>query len=60
MNIKGFGYELVKALVDGGYVKDFADIFTLKEKRDELIEKKVLGLAKNTDKLLAAIDFAVK
>jgi len=60
MNIKGFGYELVKALVDGGYVKDFADIFTLKEKRDELIEKKVLGLAKNTDKLLASIDSAVK
>ncbi|MBR4495086.1 MAG: NAD-dependent DNA ligase LigA, partial [Clostridiales bacterium] len=60
MNIKGFGYELVKALVDGGYVKDFADIFTLKEKRDELIEKKVLGLARNTDKLLAAIDSAVK
>ena len=59
MNIKGFGYELVKALVDGGYVKDFADIFTLKEKRDELIENKVLGLAKNTDKLLASIDSAV-
>lgn len=59
MNIKGFGYELVKALVDGGYVKDFADIFTLKDKREELIEKKVLGLAKNTDKLLASIDSAV-
>lgn len=60
MNIKGFGYELVKALVEGGYVSDFADIFTLKDKRDELIEKKVLGLAKNTDKLLASIDSAVK
>ena len=59
MNIKGFGYELVKALVDGGYVKNFADIFTLKDKREELIEKKVLGLAKNTDKLLASIDSAV-
>ena len=58
MNIKGFGYELVKALVDGGYVHDFADIFTLKEKRDDLIENKVLGLAKNTDKLLASIDSA--
>ena len=60
MNIKGFGYELVKALVDGGYVKDFADIFTLKDKRDELIENKVLGLEKNTDKLLQSIDTAVK
>ncbi|MCQ2515624.1 MAG: NAD-dependent DNA ligase LigA [Saccharofermentans sp.] len=56
LNIKGFGYELVKALVDGGFVKDFADIFSLKEKRDELIEKKVLGLAKNTDKLLDSIE----
>ena len=56
MNIKGFGYELVKALVDGGYVKDVADIFSLGEKRDELIENKVLGLAKNTDKLLSSIE----
>lgn len=56
LNIKGFGYELVKALVDGGFVKDFSDIFSLKEKRDELIEKKVLGLAKNTDKLLDSIE----
>ena len=60
MNIKGFGYELVKALVDGGYIHDFADIFTLKDKRDELIENKVLGLAKNTDKLLTSIDTSVK
>ncbi|MBR1798219.1 MAG: NAD-dependent DNA ligase LigA [Clostridiales bacterium] len=60
MNIKGMGYELVKALVDGGYVHDFADIFTLHTKRDELIENKVLGLAKNTDKLLAAIETSVR
>ena len=59
MNIKGFGYELIKALVDGGYVRNVADIFSLKEKREDLIENKVLGLAKNTDKLLAAIDAAV-
>ncbi len=60
MNIKGFGYELVKALVDGGFVRDVADIFTLSGKRDELIEKKVLGLAKNTDKLLKAIETSVE
>ncbi len=59
MNIKGMGYELVKALVDGGYVKDFSDIFTLKDQRDTLIENKVLGLAKNTDKLLMSIDSSV-
>jgi len=56
LNIKGFGYELVKALVDGGFVREFSDIFSLKEKREELIEKKVLGLARNTDKLLDAIE----
>jgi len=60
MNIKGFGYELVKALVDGGFIHDFADIFSLKDKRDELIENKVLGLAKNTDKLLNSIDASAK
>lgn len=60
MNIKGFGYELVKALVDGGFVRDVADIFTLSGKRDELIEKKVLGLEKNTDKLLKAIETSVE
>lgn len=59
MNIKGFGYELVKALVDGGYVTNYADIFTLDARRDELIENKVLGLAKNTDKLLDSIKASV-
>lgn len=56
LNIKGMGVELIKALVDEGFVKDFSDIFTLKEKREELILKKVLGLAKNTDKLLDSIE----
>lgn len=60
MNIKGFGYELVKALVDGGYVTNYADIFTLDARRDELIENKVLGLAKNTDKLLDSIKASVR
>ena len=60
MNIKGFGYELVKALVDGGYVTNYADIFTLDARRDEVIENKVLGLAKNTDKLLDSIKASVR
>ena len=60
MNIKGFGVELIRALVDGGYVKGFADIFSLEQKRDKLIENKVLGLAKNTDKLLSSIRNSAK
>ncbi len=60
MNIKGFGYEYIKDLVEQGFVKDVADIFYLNEKRDELIEKKLLGLAKNTDKLLGAIADSAK
>ena len=60
MNIKGFGYEYIKDLVEQGFVKDVADIFYLNDRRDELIEKKILGLAKNTDKLLGAIADSAK
>ena len=58
MNIKGFGYEYIKDLVEQGFLKDTSDIFTLKDKRDALIEAKILGLEKNTDKLLALIEEA--
>ena len=58
MNIKGFGSEYIKSLVEEGYIEKLSDIFTLKDKRDELVEKKILGLAKNTDKLLEAIEEA--
>ena len=58
MNSKGFGYEYIKDLVEQGFLKDTSDIFTLKDKRDALIEAKILGLEKNTDKLLALIEEA--
>ena len=58
MDIKGFGTEYIRKLTEGGYVKDIADVFELCNKREELIDKKVLGLEKNTDKLLAAIEDA--
>ncbi|MBO4637659.1 MAG: NAD-dependent DNA ligase LigA [Clostridiales bacterium] len=58
MNIKGFGSEYIKELVEQGYLDRISDIFTLKDIRDELVEKKILGLAKNTDKLLASIEEA--
>ncbi len=58
MDIKGFGTEYIRKLAEGGFLKDIADVFELKDKREELIEEKVLGLAHNTDKLLAAIEAA--
>lgn len=58
MDIKGFGEEYVKTLVDLGLVNDIADIFALKDKRDALLEAKVFGLEKNTDKLLQQIEAA--
>ena len=58
MDIKGFGTEYIRKLAEGGFLKDIADVFELKDKREKLIEEKVLGLAHNTDKLLAAIEAA--
>ena len=58
MDIKGFGTEYIRKLTEEKYIKDIADVFELKEKREELIGNKLLGLEKNTDKLLSAIDDA--
>lgn len=58
MDIKGFGGQNVRSLIDYGYLHDVADIFTLKEKRQELLEKGIVGREKSVDKLLAAIDGA--
>lgn len=58
MDIKGFGEVYIIDLVRRGYIKDIADIFTLKDKRDELIEEGIIGKEKNTDKLLATIEAA--
>ncbi len=56
MNIMGLGDTLVEELVQQGYVKDYSDIYLLKNHRDELIAKGVVGKEKNTDKLLAEIE----
>ncbi|MBR3621879.1 MAG: NAD-dependent DNA ligase LigA, partial [Selenomonadaceae bacterium] len=56
MDIKGFGAVLVHELIEGGYIKNISDIYDLYKKRDELVEKGILGKEKNTDKLLAAIE----
>ena len=56
MDIKGFGEAYVEALMREGYLKDIADIYYLKNYRDELIAKGLIGKEKNTDKLLKAIE----
>lgn len=58
MDIKGFGTVYIEELVRLSYLKDIADIFYLKEHRDELIEQGIIGKEKNTDKLLEAIEKA--
>jgi len=56
MDIMGLGATLIDALVKDGYLRDYADIYTLKNHRDELIEKGLIGKERNTDKLLANIE----
>ena len=56
MDIKGFGEEIVRQLVSEGYLHNIADIYTLRDYREELIEKGIIGREKNTDKLLAAVE----
>ena len=56
MNIMGLGDTLVDALVSEGYLKNYADIYTLREYKEELIEKGIIGKVKNTEKLLGEIE----
>lgn len=56
MDIKGFGTVYVEELVRRGYLKDVADIYTLRRYKEELIEQGIIGKEKNTEKLLEAID----
>lgn len=56
MDIKNFGQSYVDELVEQGYIKDYSDIYNLKNYRDELVEKGIMGKDKNTDKILDAIE----
>jgi DNA ligase (NAD+) len=56
MDIKGFGEAYIETLIKEGYIKNIADIYYLKDYRDELIQKGLIGKEKNTDKLLKAIE----
>lgn len=60
MDIKGFGTVYIEELVRRNYLKDVADIFVLKDYREQLIAEGIIGKEKNTDKLLDAIEGAKK
>ena len=60
MDIKGLGEAAIHTLIEEGYIKDIADLYTLKYKREELIEKGIIGKEKNTDKVLKAIEDSKK
>lgn len=56
MDIKGFGAAYIRSLIEKGFLRDIADIYTLADKRTELIAQGILGKEKNTAKLLEAIE----
>lgn len=56
MNIVGLGETITDSLIKEGFLESYADIYTLKNRREELIEKKLIGKEKNTDKILSAIE----
>jgi len=55
MDIEGLGEALVELFVEKGFLKNIADIFDLKNHRDELIQIERLG-EKSIDNLLSAIE----
>ncbi|MEG8946016.1 NAD-dependent DNA ligase LigA [Rosettibacter firmus] len=55
MDITGLGEALINLFVDRGFLKDYSDIYQLKEHREELIKIERLG-EKSVDNLLAAIE----
>jgi len=60
MDIKGLGETSMPKLIAEGFVKTVADIYKLPARRDDLIAKKIFGLAKATDKIISAIEDSKK
>ncbi len=55
MDVEGVGPAVIEQLVEQGFVKEFADLYRLRERRDELIGLERMG-AKSVDNLLAQIE----
>ena len=56
MNILSLGDTIVDILIQNGFLNTCADLYKLKNYREELIERGLIGKEKNTDKILAAIE----
>lgn len=56
MDIKGLGESTIQVLIRQGYLKGIADIFTLQEHRQELLDSGLIGKEKTVDNLLNAIE----
>lgn len=56
MDISGLGKKSVEALVNEKYISNVADIYMLKNHKEELIEKGIVGKAKGVNNLLNAIE----
>lgn len=55
MDIEGIGEKLAEALLKSGLIKDAADIYALKDKKDELVKLERMG-EKSASKILKAIE----
>src|SRR5690606_23861675 len=55
MDIEGLGTKLVEQLVSSGLVTGFADLYRLKDRRDELLALERIG-EKSADNLLQGIE----
>ncbi len=55
MNIDGLGPQLISMLLDNGFIKDAADLYNLKDRREELTKVERMG-EKSVDNLLKAIE----
>ena len=60
MDIKGLGENAISALIENNFIKNISDIYKLKNFRQELIDKKILGRDKATDNVLTAIEDSKK
>lgn len=54
-NIDGLGEAIITDLYNDGYLEDIADIFKLKNHKDDLVKKERLG-KKSVDNLISAIE----
>ncbi|MCX7710319.1 MAG: NAD-dependent DNA ligase LigA [Clostridia bacterium] len=55
MNIDGLGPAIIEVLLDKGFIKEIADLYTLQERKDELVKIERMG-KKSVENLLNSIE----